>query len=293
MTYKGTLADALSRVMAGLGRIEKSGTAPQSMGGFRFVPETAVMNALQPLLVEEQIVLSPRAALLRLDDYETRNGAQMHLATVSVEMWARRGDEEVLWFTMIGQGADTQDKAIGKAITGAKKQGLLVAMSVPTGDDPDAAHTDAMTRRADSVEETRRRVSLSELRDKVLGLMQEADLPLAVLDTLLAEEGSVPFNDLDIAGLLALGERIKRRAYDLPTEPAADEREPDAPAMTPQPSTLDEILEATGGELVDDAAEAEAVPVTAGEGGRASPPGPAASPLDERIERARKRAGGQ
>ena len=53
-----------------------------------------------------------------------------------------RGDEELLWFSVPGQGADTADKAVGKAITSAKKQGLLVANSVPTGDDPDGAHVE-------------------------------------------------------------------------------------------------------------------------------------------------------
>ena len=319
MTYKGTLADALSRVMDGLGRIEKSGTAPQAMGGFRFVPETAVMNALQPLLVEEQIVLSPRATLLRMDDYETQRGAQMHLATVALEMWARRGDEEMLWFTMLGQGADTQDKAIGKAITGAKKQGLLVANSVPTGDDPDAAHNEETTRRStprtqreERVAEVRQGVTLSDLRDRVLKVAdQHAVIPSYLTEIIGQISGGKKFDDLTADELLALGKRIAAGEWDIPFEHEQSATTTDAqeassaptaqstgrqeglsgaaPVPPPAEPTLDDVLAVTGGaiEQPDGGAPPAAAPVSGG----GAVPRSSTRDAHEAAEKARARAG--
>lgn len=138
MSDNDTLADALSRIMGGIGHLRKSAQAPAAMGGFKYVPITAVMNALQPLLVAESVVLMPRVELLRLDELVTGGGTRMQLATVHVQLHVQRSGDTLFWSEAIGQGADTMDKAVGKATTGAVKQALLNALAVPTGDDPDA-----------------------------------------------------------------------------------------------------------------------------------------------------------
>lgn len=138
MTDK-SLPALIADVSATLARLEKRGTAPQAMGAFRFVRETDVIEALKPELDSRGIVLRPDVELLRLDTFE-RQGKDMPntVATVSLALWAIRGAEEYLISRTVGQGADTQDKAVGKAVTSAKKQAFLIAFAIPTGDDPDA-----------------------------------------------------------------------------------------------------------------------------------------------------------
>lgn len=139
------LGDLLAEVSAELARVEKRGTAPTAMGGFKFVQETDVVEALKPLLDARGILLMPDVEEYRLDLYPRagRDGRPAPdgpgvLATVKLAMHATYGDESRLLFRTIGQGADTQDKAPAKAITAAKKQGFLIAFSIPTGDDPEA-----------------------------------------------------------------------------------------------------------------------------------------------------------
>ena len=133
------LGDLLAEVSAELARVEKRGTAPTAMGGFKFVQETDVVEALKPLLDARGILLVPDVEEYRLDLYP-RSGkdAPGVLATVKLAMHATYGGESRLLFRTIGQGADTQDKAPAKAITAAKKQGFLIAFSIPTGDDPES-----------------------------------------------------------------------------------------------------------------------------------------------------------
>lgn len=49
--------------------------------------------------------------------------------------------EEVIEITAYGDGIDTQDKAVGKAMTYADKYALMKAYKIITGDDPDQQHS--------------------------------------------------------------------------------------------------------------------------------------------------------
>ena len=49
--------------------------------------------------------------------------------------------EEYIEITTYGDGIDTQDKAVGKAMTYADKYALLKAYKIITGDDPDQEHS--------------------------------------------------------------------------------------------------------------------------------------------------------
>ena len=141
----GTMTDALARIMASVGRIEKHGTAPAAMGSFRFVKETDVVEALQAQLVAERIILSPRVTLLDVKQSTTSGGKINWLPIVQLDLYAIRGEEQLLLATTVGQGQDTSDKGISKATTSAKKQALLIAFMVPTGDDPETASTEDLS----------------------------------------------------------------------------------------------------------------------------------------------------
>jgi hypothetical protein len=252
MPETDTLSDALSRVMAAIGRIEKSAKAPAEMGGFKFVPITAVMNALQPALIAERVILLPRVELLRLDEYTTGGGKASHMATVHVQLLARRGTEELLWAEALGQGADTQDKAVGKATTGGVKQALLNALAVPTGDDPDAASTDGPARRAPSAQReeakaaVRERATLGELRDRVIAVAAKHAIPREILNDLIdsVAEGK-SLEKLTAEELIALGVEIRDGRYDIPFESAAGPSEALDAAAVDKPEQATETSRGT------------------------------------------------
>jgi hypothetical protein len=253
MAETDTLSDALSRVMAAIGRIEKSAKAPAEMGGFKFVPITAVMNALQPALIAERVILLPRVELLRMDESTTAGGKPMHMGTVHVQLYARRGTEEILWGEGLSQGLDTQDKALGKATTGAVKQALLNALAVPTGDDPDAASADSPARRAPSAQReeakaaVRERATLGELRDRVIAVAAKHAIPREILNDLIASvsEGK-SFDKLTAEELITLGTEIRDGRYDVPFESAVGPSEALDTAAVEQPEQATETSRGTG-----------------------------------------------
>lgn len=134
-----TLAELVAEVSAKLQRIEKKGTAPQAMGGFPFVRSVDVMDALKPELDARGIILRPLYRALGEPLIRERDRGYTMVLTVELELWALRGGDELLLARTIGMGADTQDKASGKAQTSALKEAILKTFAIPTGDDPEAS----------------------------------------------------------------------------------------------------------------------------------------------------------
>jgi len=136
-TTDTTLPELVAEVSAALQRIDKRGTAPQSMGGFAFVRITDVMDKLKPELDSRGIVLRPLYRQVGEPIVRERERGYSLLLTVELELWALRKGEELLLARTIGMGADTQDKASGKAQSSAMKEAILRAFAIPTGDDPE------------------------------------------------------------------------------------------------------------------------------------------------------------
>jgi hypothetical protein len=134
-----TLAEHVAEVSAQLQRIEKRGTAPSSMGGFAFVQIVDVMDALKPELDKRSIILRPLYRQIGEPLVRPRGETgYLLLITVELELYAVRGSDELLLARTLGMGADTQDKATGKAQTSALKEAILKAFAIPTGLDPEA-----------------------------------------------------------------------------------------------------------------------------------------------------------
>lgn len=144
MTDTRTLSDLVAEVSAELRHIPKNGKAPEKLGGFAFVQIVDVMDKLKPELDSRGIVLRPlyrqigEPIIRERGDY----GGYTLVLTVELELYACKGGDELLLARTIGMGADTQDKASGKAQSSALKEAILKAFAIPTGDDPEAHELD-------------------------------------------------------------------------------------------------------------------------------------------------------
>lgn len=81
------------------------------------------------LATVEAVTLEPRT---------TKNGGLEHAVRVKVIATVRHSSGEFLEFPGFGEGQDRADKAIYKAITGARKYAIAGALAIPTSDDPEA-----------------------------------------------------------------------------------------------------------------------------------------------------------
>lgn len=75
--------------------------------------------------------------VVRLEDRQTKNGGTEHAVMVKMSQRIIHESGEWIETDVYGEGQDRADKAIYKAITGARKYGLAAALNLATSDDPE------------------------------------------------------------------------------------------------------------------------------------------------------------
>lgn len=131
---------AVRRQVTGLSKDGRSSFGDK----FKYVSSNNILSMLRPLMDEQGIVLTSRITGTHLLD-KWREGKEQkeHMTEVWVEFtWtdADNPTDRIVceWY---GQGLDTGEKGVGKALTYAEKYFLLKQFQIPTDeDDPDAGH---------------------------------------------------------------------------------------------------------------------------------------------------------
>jgi len=133
------LVTKLATIMGELGNVKKEGFNTNQK--YKFVRESDLVEKLSPLLAKYHVFLHQTVLSHSLVEmYKTSSGSTMWLTTVEVQFQWFDGDsgETLPVFVFVGTGADTGDKGIYKALTGAEKYALMKTFLVSTGDDPEA-----------------------------------------------------------------------------------------------------------------------------------------------------------
>ena len=133
-----SLATKLSLIMGELGNVEKKGH--NKAQNYDFVREADIVAAVVPLLSKYHVLLHTTITSHTRDPlYQTQSGLTMWMTTVYVDGTWIDGDtgEKLDIATFVGTGADTGDKGVYKAMTGAEKYMLMKSFLISTGDDPE------------------------------------------------------------------------------------------------------------------------------------------------------------
>lgn len=132
-TAHQTIGEALLGITAGIGAISKDRKAPAQVGGYAFRGIDDVLAALHPQLVEHGVIISVNVASVEQSTLQLGN-RDMILATVKVDygfhLAAVAGQS--FFHCVVGQGMDTADKAVAKAMSTAMKTLVFQAFAVPT-----------------------------------------------------------------------------------------------------------------------------------------------------------------
>lgn len=139
MSDKTPLAATLAKIGQEIGYIQKEGYNEAQK--YKFVSESDVVAKLRPALAQAGIMVVPSHELISVVPFVTSKGSNQFLTTIKSTFTFTDG-EQFLTVTTVGQGADTGDKGVYKAMTGAKKYALLQAFLLATGDDPEITTED-------------------------------------------------------------------------------------------------------------------------------------------------------
>jgi hypothetical protein len=136
-----SLATKLAQVMYEAERIPKNGTAPQVMGGYRFVQVGDAADYIRKALAEKVVSMLPTAIeIVDQSEVATNKGGSMTVMTVRTTWTLTDGESgETATIQSLGTGGDSGDKYSMKAQTSAMKYALLMGFLLSTGDDPEGA----------------------------------------------------------------------------------------------------------------------------------------------------------
>ena len=120
-----SLEAALQAVRKDLGGIEKDGTAPEMLGSFKFVSWDALAPKVGDAMAKHDVFILPEVLdAVTVEAGQTARGKTNYRTTVRLRFEVIGGghSKQILWF---GQGDDTGDKSLQKAVTSGYKYFLL------------------------------------------------------------------------------------------------------------------------------------------------------------------------
>ena len=139
--------EKMSAITAELTAVAKNLQVGEGKSSYKAVGEADVLAAVKPLEVKHKVYSYPFAR--RVIDTDTMttvseyngNKKETNKLFLRIETVYRfvniENPEEYIDITTYGDGVDSQDKAVGKAMTYADKYALMKAYKIITGEDPD------------------------------------------------------------------------------------------------------------------------------------------------------------
>jgi hypothetical protein len=139
-TEAKSLIEKLVEVAQAVRYIEKGGR--NSAQNYKFVGEAQVVEKVGPELLERGVLAYPQHRVVGVPfTFTTAQGSVQVLTTIE-STWVFTDGVDKVEVVTVGQGTDAGDKGVYKAMTGAKKYGLLQALMIATGDDPEETRED-------------------------------------------------------------------------------------------------------------------------------------------------------
>ena len=130
--------EAISATMADIGAIGK--TTKNTQQGFMYRGVDAVMNALQPAMLQNHIFVVPKVLEQTREERTSTRGGTLIYSILRIEFTFYAEDGSSVSATVIGEGMDSGDKASNKAMSVAFKYACFQVFCIPTEEmkDPDA-----------------------------------------------------------------------------------------------------------------------------------------------------------
>lgn len=129
----------LNDVMAEIRWVGKDGEVKVG-GGYKYASEAAFISEVRPMFVQYGLVIYPtQIKEPTVQVVDKKDGGKSFLTTMVVKYIIGDTDSgEFIEVEVMSQGADSGDKGVYKAMTGAFKYALRQTLMIGTGDDPEA-----------------------------------------------------------------------------------------------------------------------------------------------------------
>ena len=182
-----------------VGYLQKDGKVEFGSTKYKAITDEKVMTTVRPILDKYGIVMS-------IENIQMSRTGTLTEAVITWRFTNAEDPQDFLLVQSAGQGADTQDKGAGKAMTYSRKYALLNTLLIPTGEDPDRISSEELDAQSDkrSEEIVKARLSIIDLAGR-----KSEDGPKLVQDTLTEIFPGTAFTDLTIDQLRNLYKAVK------------------------------------------------------------------------------------
>ena len=193
---KLNIYERASKVTSELKRVAKNLSVTLGKGGgYKAVGEVDVLDAVKPLEEEYGIYSYPsKRVVVESKEIVKANGNVDQLVRIETTYRAVNVDhpQEYIETVSYGDGVDSQDKAVGKAMTYADKYALMKLYKISTGDDPDQNASEDHVKPEKAPKATKKQIErIKELftEDRIVGMLKFAKVDK--LEDLLLEQASL------------------------------------------------------------------------------------------------------
>ena len=133
---KRNIFESLTSVMGDIGAVAKDSVNQQQNFNYRGID--AVMNALNPALVKNKVFISSEILEMTREERKTARGGIMICTILQVKYTFYAEDGSSVSTVAPGEGMDSGDKSINKAMTSAFKNACFQMFCIPTEEAKDS-----------------------------------------------------------------------------------------------------------------------------------------------------------
>lgn len=138
MEEKKNVYQKIAEVMKEVQYLNKDDTVEFKTTKYKGISEEKVTMAVRKAMLQVGLVIIP------VEQVRTKNG-QITAVDTKYRIQNIDDPDDFVIAVSCGEGADTQDKGTGKAMTYSYKYLLLRTFAIPTGEDPDKIASDEIT----------------------------------------------------------------------------------------------------------------------------------------------------
>lgn len=131
------IGEAISAIYSEIGYVQKEGQVSFGSTKYKYAGEAAFIAALRPVMVKHGVTI-------RVFETEISHYTPGHVIVRCTYMFTHAASDTCITVQSFGEGKDTGDKAIPKALTGAFKYALRQTFMLETGDDPDKVSSEEL-----------------------------------------------------------------------------------------------------------------------------------------------------
>lgn len=134
-----------------IGYLQKDGKVAFGSTSYKAITDEKVMTVVRPILDKYKIVTT-------IEHIDMSRSGTLTEAVITWRITDAENPDDFILCQSAGQGADTQDKGAGKAMTYSRKYLLLNTLLIPTGEDPDKIASEEL----DAKEDPKPKVEIAE-----------------------------------------------------------------------------------------------------------------------------------